>query len=113
MSFDFGDQQLFKYDDDLKDLIFLKTELNWEHDHQVLGTDILNNEKKLFASGSSDNYVKIWSMQKDLVREIHFPERIYSVCFLNPNGDLLVGHLGKVSLITREDYAPDNHLNKF
>ena len=28
----------------------------------VLGTDILNNEKKLFATGSSDNYVKIWNM---------------------------------------------------
>jgi hypothetical protein len=48
-----------------------------------------------------------------LIREIRFPERIYSVIFLNSHGDLLVGHLGKVSVIDRENYAPDSHLKHF
>ena len=48
-----------------------------------------------------------------MIREIRFPERIYSVIFLNSNGDLLVGHLGKVSVINRENYAPESHITRF
>ena len=51
ISFDFGDQQLFKYDDTVRDLVFLKTELTWEHDNHIEGVDVLNNEKKLLVSG--------------------------------------------------------------
>ena len=51
ISFDFGDQQLFKYDEAVRDLVFLKTELTWEHDNHIEGVDVLNNEKKLLVSG--------------------------------------------------------------
>ena len=41
-----------------------------------------------------------------MVREIKFPEPITAVCFLNPLGDILVGHVGKVSSVMAEDYKP-------
>ena len=41
-----------------------------------------------------------------MIREIKFPEPVYSVSFLNAAGDILVGHLGKVSTVSHKDYAP-------
>ena len=61
----------------------------------------------MFISSSIDGYVKIWSVKKDLLREIRFPEPVYSVSFLNSDGDILVGHHGKVSTVLFEDYKPD------
>ena len=40
------------------------------------------------------------------MREIKFPEPITAVCFLNPQGDILVGHIGKVSSVMSVDYKP-------
>jgi hypothetical protein len=34
-----------------------------------------------------------------MIREIKFPEPIYSVSFLNEHGDILVGHAGKISIV--------------
>jgi hypothetical protein len=41
-----------------------------------------------------------------MVREIKFPEPITAVCFINPLGDILVGHVGKVSSVLALDYKP-------
>ena len=48
-------------------------------------------------------------MRRELIREIKFPEPVYSVSFLNEEGDILVGHQGKVSMVSREDYIPDEN----
>lgn len=48
----------------------------------------------------------MWNIKKELVREIKFPEPITAVCFLNSNGDILVGHVGKVSSVMAIDYKP-------
>jgi len=50
--------------------------------------------------------VKVWNIKKELIREIKFPEPITSVCFLNSNADLLVGHVSKVSTVLAKDYKP-------
>ena len=63
-------------------------------------------EKGLFVTGGKDGCVKVWNIKKELVREIKFPEPITSVCFLNANVDILVGHVGKVSSILAKDYKP-------
>lgn len=60
----------------------------------------------IFASGAKDGLVKVWNIKKELLREIKFPEPITSVCFLNSDGDLLVGHVGKVSTVLAKDYKP-------
>ena len=40
------------------------------------------------------------------MREIKFPDPITSVIFLNNEGDILVGHVGKVSSVLAKDYKP-------
>ena len=60
----------------------------------------------MFISGSLDGFVKVWNIKKEMIREIKFPEPVYSVSFLNAAGDILVGHLGKVSTVSHKDYAP-------
>lgn len=41
-----------------------------------------------------------------MIREIKFPEPITAVSFLNQRGDILVGHVGKVSSVMATDYKP-------
>ena len=60
--------------------------------------------KNLIISGSLDGFVKVWNIKKELIREIKFPEPVYSVSFLNKDGDIIVGHLGKVSTVSHKDY---------
>lgn len=43
-----------------------------------------------------------------MIREIKFPEPIYSVSFLNEHGDILVGHAGKISIVQRKDYVSES-----
>jgi WD40 repeat protein len=76
-----------------------------EHEDELESIDFLY-EKGLFVTGGKDGSVKVWNIKKDLIREIKFPEPITSVCFLNANADILVGHVGKVSSILAKDYKP-------
>ena len=57
-------------------------------------------------TGGKDGCVKVWNIKKDLVREVKFPEPITSICFLNNDADILVGHVGKVSSVLAKDYKP-------
>jgi WD40 repeat protein len=70
-----------------------------------MSVDILQC-KGLFVTGAKDGLIKVWNFRKEMVREIKFPEPITAVCFLNPLGDILVGHVGKVSSVLAEDYKP-------
>lgn len=70
-----------------------------------MSVDMLQS-KGLFVSGGKDGLIKVWNFRKELVREIKFPEPITAVCFLNPKGDILVGHIGKVSSVMAVDYKP-------
>jgi hypothetical protein len=58
------------------------------------------------VTGGRDGLVKIWNIRKELIREIKFPDPITSVIFLNKEGDILVGHVGKVSSVLAADYKP-------
>ena len=82
IGFNSGDLQLFKYSDELNDLVYLKAENTLEHEQSV--SDIAYfPDKNMFISSSADGYVKIWNIKKELLREIKFPEPVYSVSFLN------------------------------
>ena len=71
--------------------------------------DVLT-ELGVYISGSKDGTIKVWNKMKELLREIKFPEPISSVTFINPRGDVLVGHGGKVSRVLAEDYKPLENL---
>lgn len=60
----------------------------------------------LYVTGGVDGYVKVWNDDKELIREIWFPEEINTVSFLNPEWDILIGHGPKVSIILSKDYKP-------
>ena len=105
LGFDSGDLHILKFSEDAQDLIYLKTDSVLEHEQSI--SDIAYFSKKnMFITSSADGYVKVWNIKKELIREIKFPEPVYSVSFLNEEGDLLVGHHGKVSIVAAKDYAP-------
>ena len=104
LGFSSGDIQLFKYDEDMQDICFIKQEFQLEHEKKISDFSSYPS-KNLFISSSIDGYAKIWNCKKDLIREIKFPEAVYSVSFQNDSGDILVGHHGKVSMVTAEDYG--------
>lgn len=57
-------------------------------------------------TAGTEGLVKIWNMQKELIREIQFTEAISAVVFLNEQADVLVGHFGKLSIVSATDYKP-------
>lgn len=106
MAFKANDTQLFRFDSQRDEFLFVKNDNTFEHEKSVTDLDVFP-AKNLFISSGLDGFVKVWNLQKQLIREIKFPEAVYSVTFLNERGDLIVGHLGKVSTVAVEDYVPD------
>lgn len=105
ISFKNRDTELFCMNDQKKELLLVRKEKTNEHSGKIICMDS-NIQKNLFITGGEDGYVKIWTNEKDLIREICFPEQIDAVCFLNEKCDILIGHAAKVSIILAEDYKP-------
>lgn len=103
IAFKSSDIQKFKFNSEKEEMQFVKTETHAEHEKQITDLDC-HFEKNLLISGSIDGLVKIWNIKKDLIREIKFPEEVYTVSFLNREGDIIVGHKGKVSTVSCKDY---------
>ena len=76
-----------------------------EHNGTVNWMDS-NIAKNIYVTGGADGFVKVWTNQKELIREIWFPEEIDTVCLLNEQCDILIGHGTKVSIIYAENYKP-------
>lgn len=100
-----GDTEMLLWEDNEKELYRLNCEKMDEHEDYLEGVDFLYGHG-LFVTGGKDGCVKVWNTKKELVREIKFPEPITSVCFLNSEGDILAGHIGKVSSVLAKDYKP-------
>ncbi|XP_060567662.1 uncharacterized protein LOC132726366 isoform X3 [Ruditapes philippinarum] len=63
-------------------------------------------------TSGKDGYVKVWSNQNELIREMNFATPIYASCFANERGDILVGfgtHICSVSLV---NYLPLDYLKE-
>lgn len=97
------DLHLFRFDENIGDLLHMKTDQSHAHDGPISQVDTLPLSG-LFVSGSRDCTAKVWNARRQLLREIKFPEQVLGVTFLNENGDILVGHEGKVSLVKASDY---------
>ena len=106
IAFTSSDSHLLRFDDEFQDLCLIKTDTNFNHDKRI--TDFATfPEKNLIVSGGLDGFIKVWNMKRELIREIKFPEPVYSVSFLNTDADIIVGHLGKVSTVSHKDYMPN------
>lgn len=105
MGFKTGDTEMFMWSETEKELFKLNSDKIDEHEDELMSIDMLES-KGLFVTGGRDGLVKVWNIKKQLIREIKFPEPITSVCFFNAQGDILVGHIGKVSSVMAKDYKP-------
>lgn len=56
-------------------------------------------------TSSEDGSIKIWTMpQKKCLGEITLPHRVESACFLNQEGDLLIAHDKRFSVLRYSIY---------
>ena len=58
----------------------------------------------LTITSDESGVVRIWDQDKKFLREISFPHKVDSVCFYNADGDILVSHEKRVSLINYQRY---------
>ncbi len=63
-------------------MCLIVTDTTFEHEGSISDIDFFN-EKNLIVTGGIDGFVKVWNIKKELIREIKFPEPIYSVAFLS------------------------------
>lgn len=96
------DLQIFKFYDEK--LHWVSTSDHNEHDSPIVGFDYLAS-KEIFITCCKQGIVKIWDNNKNLIREISFSDPITSVCFLNEDGDILIAHTDKSTLIFNEKYG--------
>ena len=101
MGFDSGDQELFEYDG--SNFMLLETEKSKEHEAPLTGIDY-NRKLGLVVSSCKEGMIRIWTLNKKFMREIFFPHGIDSVCFHNNEGDILVSHEKRISLIQYQRY---------
>ncbi|CAI2378645.1 unnamed protein product [Moneuplotes crassus] len=105
LSFHSRDCELMSIDPDTVELQMIHKAKVTEHS-DIITCMTSSIDSCLFVTGGKDGNVKVWTSQKELVREICFPEKIDSLCFLNEQLDILVGHACKVSIILATDYRP-------
>ena len=76
-----------------------------EHEEHVTSIDV-HYGKRLIVTGDTNGLIKLWNYKKELIREVKFTEPVSAVCFQDEEGDLLVGHEGKLSRIEAKNYLP-------
>ncbi|KRX03595.1 hypothetical protein PPERSA_04147 [Pseudocohnilembus persalinus] len=79
-------------------LITKKTDEANDHEGKILSIDIMS-QKQLITTAAIDNKVKIWSFQKVLICQINVEYDLQGSIFSDSQGDLVIAHDGKLSLI--------------
>ena len=86
-------------------LRLVRIDLSKEQDHEDPLTSVfVDPNSGKFITADSDGLVKIWTNDKQIIREVTFPEPIKSVMFINANCDVLIGHGKFVSMVHLKDY---------
>lgn len=102
MGFKAGDIWMFSYHIDDRLECVMHSHKN-DHDSGLNCLAIIP-DNGFVATGSNDHTIKVWNTQKQVIREIVFPDKIEGVEFLDNAGSLVIGHNGKVSAIRHNDY---------
>ena len=105
MIFPHGDMEIFEWDRKQKSLYLLETDKQHDHDKDITGIDV-HQQERFFVTSGMDGRVKIWNFNRQLLREVNFPEPIKACCFKNEECDLLIGHVEKVSIVLASLYLP-------
>jgi hypothetical protein len=84
--------------------MLMKLETNKLNDHNVgMTCSDFHDELNIYVTGGLDQYVRVFNLKKELLKEVLFPQPVESICFMNRHGDMVVGHDTKVSLIKFEE----------
>lgn len=94
------------YNGETEILSMVESEKQKEHEAPLTGLDY-NRELGLMISSDNDGSIRIWSKDKKFMREITFPHKVDSVCFYNAQGDILVSHEQRVSIILYKKYKTE------
>jgi hypothetical protein len=89
---------------------FLILDSDYEHSDIITSADFLD-DMGLFLTCSLDGFVKVWSLNKDIVKVIATAQSLKAACFLNENGDILVGEGDHISVVKAATYLPPCYLN--
>ena len=81
----------------------IETEKTKEHENQLTSMDY-HKKLHLIVTSCASGIIKLWSSYKHLLKEIQFKNKIDAVTFLNEQGDLLIAHDKRVSVIKYENY---------
>mmetsp|Transcript_24011 Transcript_24011/g.36911 ORF Transcript_24011/g.36911 Transcript_24011/m.36911 type:complete len:184 (+) Transcript_24011:2288-2839(+) len=111
MCFTSGDTELLHWNSDNKHLLRLPVDKSDEHEDALTCVDVLP-ELGLYVTGDHEGLIKVWNLQKQLIREIKFVEPVNSVIFLNKKGDIIVGHSGNLNRLNASEYMDSKMLIK-
>lgn len=103
MVFKTGETEIVEYEAGSECLQLLESEKSREHDSHITGIDF-NPSLGLMVTCDEEGIVRLWNREKKFLREIQFPGPIDSIVFLNQEGDLLVSHEQRLSLVKLETY---------
>lgn len=101
--FSSGESELFEFDNSDESFWWIESEKAREHDCELTGCDY-NPRLGLIVTSDKNGVIRIWNKDKKFLREIHFPNPVDSVCFLNIEGDILVSHSKRISHIKFTSY---------
>ncbi|XP_053386363.1 uncharacterized protein LOC123538280 isoform X11 [Mercenaria mercenaria] len=82
-----------------------------DHVAEMTSIDLCPFLNIVMTSGK-DGFVKIWSGQNELIREMNFATPIYATCFANNRGDILVGYGTHICSISVANYLPLDYLKE-
>ena len=85
-----------------------------EQDHEDPITSIyVDSNSGRYVTSDNEGIVKVWTKDKQLIREVTFPEVVKSVMFIDSNCDILIGHGKYMSLMHLKEYNVKKKIRTF
>jgi WD40 repeat protein len=106
MGFDHGDTSLYIWGlDPLRrrkeqtngEILKLETRTS-DHEGGLTATDF-HPILRLYVTAGLDKALRIWNEKMELLKEVRFPQPIVGARFMNPQGDIIVGHETRTSVL--------------
>ncbi|EAS06246.2 WD domain, G-beta repeat protein (macronuclear) [Tetrahymena thermophila SB210] len=92
-----GEFEVFSLNQDA-DLVCKQSDEGNFHESKIISIDFLP-AKQYVLTAAEDNKVKLWHMEKILLAQVNIYENLCGAYFASDDGDILISHNGKISLI--------------
>ena len=91
LAFSSGEQELIQYNGITEEPHLVLTEKIKEHEAPLTSLDYHRKLQYLLTS-CKEGTLKLWDKDRRFLREINFPGKFESACFMNQVGDILISH---------------------